>query len=217
MNLRCSNRRNHALTLFEVLIVIGVLAFLAMLLMPSLAINKKRPLKYTCINNLKQIGLAEKIWAGDNGDKYPYEISVTNGGAMEYILAGDVCFYFSVISNELSVPKILTCPEDPAHQPPATVFSTPLSNHISYFVGLQNDSDPQGLLSGDDNFVIHGAPIKSGAYELLTNTPVRWASTRHNRYGNILLADGSVQLFSDSDLLRQLEQDSLTTNRIIIP
>jgi hypothetical protein len=50
-----------------------------------------------CVNNLKQLGLASKVWALDNNDKFP-----------EDILS---------MTNEMSTPKILWCPGDEAHQP----------------------------------------------------------------------------------------------------
>jgi hypothetical protein len=49
-----------------------------------------------CVNNLKQLGLAMRIWEGDNGDKYPTSLVV--------------------MSNELSTTKILICPSDKARQ-----------------------------------------------------------------------------------------------------
>ena len=52
------------------------------------------------------------MWESDNNDKYPMSISVTNGGAMEAVLNGNPMRVFQVMSNELSIPKILICPED---------------------------------------------------------------------------------------------------------
>jgi hypothetical protein len=41
--------------------------------------------KIRCVNDLKQVGIAFRLWEGDNNDKYPMAVSVTNGGAMELI------------------------------------------------------------------------------------------------------------------------------------
>ena len=53
----------RALTLFEVLIIVAVLMLIAALLLPSIA----RPKRYShtdyCVNNLKQVGLAYRVWA----------------------------------------------------------------------------------------------------------------------------------------------------------
>jgi len=37
----------------------------------------------SCSNNLKQLGLAYQVWAGDNDGKFPMAVSVANGGALE--------------------------------------------------------------------------------------------------------------------------------------
>jgi hypothetical protein len=50
--------------------------------LPPFIANHNRPLRIECVNNLKQIGLAYRLWAEDNGGKFPMEISVTNGGTM---------------------------------------------------------------------------------------------------------------------------------------
>jgi prepilin-type processing-associated H-X9-DG protein len=73
------------------------------------------------------------------------------------------------------------------------------------------------FLSGDDNFAIGGVPVKSGLLQLLTNTPVAWTKTRHKLYGNIGLADGSVQQLTTDGLRQALQQTGVATNRLVIP
>ena len=112
MKPRFSHQRNQALTLVEVLVIIAVLAVVVALLLPWLATSNRIPQKINCVSNLKQIGIAYRLWEGDNNDKYPMLVSVTNGGAMELVATGNVAACFQVMSNELSTPKILLCPED---------------------------------------------------------------------------------------------------------
>ncbi|HZL79034.1 MAG TPA: type II secretion system protein, partial [Candidatus Limnocylindrales bacterium] len=102
MKPRLSNQRNSGMTLFEVGVVIAILAVLVVLFLPALISNGHNGRqRISCINNLKQVCLSYRIWAGDNNDKYPMFISVTNGGAMEPITTGDVAACFQVMSNEL--------------------------------------------------------------------------------------------------------------------
>lgn len=206
------------MTLVEVLVVITVLAVIVAILLPALAASKRKNSRLNCISNLKQIGLAYRLWEGDNGDKYPMQISVTNGGAMELIAAGNVAACFQAMSNELSTPKILVCPED-KNKIAATNFATDFSaKNISYFVGSDAvDTQPQTFLSGDDNFEISGVPVKSGLLELLTNTPISWTAARHKFAGNIGFGDGSVQQVTTKGLQNALRQTGVATNRLAIP
>lgn len=218
MKPRCSNQRSQALTLVEVLVVIAVVVVLAMLVLPLSDGGPHHARRINCTNNLKQIGLGYRIWAGDNNDKYPMEISVTNGGTMELVNGRNAWLNYLVMSNELSTTKILFCQLDEEHQPPATNFSSQLAGHISYFVGLDAGAKfPQAFLSGDDNFEIGGAPVKSGLLAISSNTSIAWSAARHKFSGNLLLADGSVQSSSNSGLTNYVHQTGLTTNRLAIP
>ena len=131
------------MTLFEVGVVVAILVMLAMLLLPTLANVNHRPAR-NCSNNLKQIGLAYRVWEGDNGDIYPMRIPVTNGGSMEMVTTGNVVQTFVVMSNELSTTKVLVCPNDPTRRW-ATDFGGLSNFNISYFVGadVTNDVNPR--------------------------------------------------------------------------
>src|ERR1035438_7305571 len=101
---------NQGFTLVGLIIIVAVLAILAAMLFPALASAKRKAKRIQCVNNLKQDGLAFRLWEGDNGDKYPMAVSTNKGGSMEY--ACDVFRHFQVMSNELNTPKILVCPAD---------------------------------------------------------------------------------------------------------
>ena len=212
-----SNQSRRAFTLVEVVVVIVLLFFVAALLLPSMS-GSHRSSRVGCINNLKQIGLSYRLWEGDNGDKFPMSISVTNGGTMGLADGRNAWINFYVMSNQLSTPKILHCPAD-ADTFVATNSWSKLSNqNVSYFVGLDaNENDPQAILSGDDNFEINGTPVKSGLLELSPNTSIAWSAARHKFTGNILLADGSVQSLNNSGLTNWLHQAGSFTNRLAIP
>lgn len=62
-----------AFTLIELLVVIAVLAILAGLLMPALSRAKAATHRITCVNKLKQWGLAWTLYAQDHGDCLPRE------------------------------------------------------------------------------------------------------------------------------------------------
>src|ERR1041385_2986971 len=81
---RFSNKL-RAFTLIELLVVIAIIAILAAMLLPALAKAKQRAQRINCVNNLKQVTLAFKVWSGDNGDRYPMAVSSTQLGAKEAI------------------------------------------------------------------------------------------------------------------------------------
>jgi len=229
MKPRCANQSCRALTLVEMVVVVFVLAVLTAILLPTLRPPRDIPSRIYCLNNLKQIALAYRVWAGDHGDQYPMHTSITNGGTTE-LDAAKIWFNFSVISNELVTPKILICPAD-TNRIAATNFSTDFNNRkISYFISLDaTETQPQMFLAGDDNFTINGVSVESGLLQLSTNLPVAWNGGRHFSYnshfwtptrdkfvGNICLSDGSVQQLSTEGLQQILLQCS-ATNRLAIP
>jgi prepilin-type N-terminal cleavage/methylation domain-containing protein len=230
MKTQRTTRGSRAFTLTELLVVIFVVAVMVALILPMLA-AAKRGGGPNCANMLKQIGLSFRIWEGDNGDKYPMQVSVTNGGAMELALAGDVAGIFRSMSNELSTPKVLVCPND-AGRHYATNFTTDLNHQtISYFVGLDaEDKFPQMILSGDDNLEVNSVRVRPGILNLSPNTSVEWTENerhglpqqwsihkQHYRLGNIGLADGSVLSTTVPTLTSALANTGAATNRLVIP
>jgi len=219
MQPRFSQKRNAGMTLFEVGVVIAVVMILVIIFFPARSSAPGKALRIDCVNNLKQICIANLVWAGDNGDKFPMGVSVTNGGTMELAATGNAVQSFLVMSNELSTPKILFCRAD-ATRTAAPSFAGPVgSSNISYLVGVDvtNGMNPQMILSGDDNLEIGGVPVKSGLLEIPTNAPIAWTTTRHNIVGNIGLADGSVLQATRHGLQQAFQQTGDATNRLAIP
>ena len=72
MKLRGSHNNSiRAMTLTEVILVLVVVLLLAAIFLPALGRMQRRASRITCINNVKMVGLAYKIWEGDNHDKFP--------------------------------------------------------------------------------------------------------------------------------------------------
>jgi prepilin-type N-terminal cleavage/methylation domain-containing protein/prepilin-type processing-associated H-X9-DG protein len=211
---RCSNQRNRALTLVELLVVVVIISVLACFLLPALNRAKVKAQSITCNGELKGVGVAFRIWEGDHTNRFPMSVSTNFGGTLEYVERGEIFRHFQVMSNELSTPKMVVCPSDVRHS--AIDFGPTFSNtNISYFIGVDaDDSRPQNLLSGDRN-IAGGTKSANGILNISTNEFVAWNSEMHNGVGNIGFADGSVQ--QTRTLSELFQRSGLATNRLAIP
>jgi len=78
------------------LMSIAVIGFYAALLLPALAKAKTKAQTINCVNNLKQLGLAVRLYSGDNNDTFP---AATN--------------WCDAIQPQVGTPKVFQCPGDP--------------------------------------------------------------------------------------------------------
>ena len=217
----------RAFTKVELIVVIVVMALLVAMVLPVLAKAKAKAKRIHCVGRLKNIGLAHRIFATDNGDLFPWERSrantnaLTNFPVISHLAPGEqVVRIFQSLSNELSTPKIIVCPAD-SDRREASSWVALTTNNISYFLGLSAEETlPQTFLAGDRNMTVNGQRV-FGKVDLVvkeTNAPaVGWDNTIHRGRGTAAMGDGSVQQLSSARLREQLRNTGVTTNTFVFP
>src|SRR3954451_21214718 len=71
--------RHKGFTLVELLVVIGIIALLISILLPSLNRARETANRVKCASNLRQIGQAILLYANENKQQYPRTPYVTTG------------------------------------------------------------------------------------------------------------------------------------------
>ena len=88
---------------------------------------KRRAQSRQCIQNLKHIGLAARVWANDNGDKFPRD--------------------YLTMREELGTPAALFCPSGPATAPGDWSQLNPAMISYSWYGATASEEKPDSILT----------------------------------------------------------------------
>jgi prepilin-type processing-associated H-X9-DG protein len=212
------SKPQRGFTITEALVILVVLVLLAGFVFPRPDGAKYKRGRINCVNNLKQVGLAYRMWSHDNQERFPWSVapSPTNTGTLLFATSTNVWRHFQAISNEVNTPKVFVCPEDKQRTRVAGWDAFTNNSHLSYFLGMDADeTKPQTILTGDRNVSISNSML-TGFVRLSTNTVLGWTKAIHQGQGNVGLADGSAMQMTESLLNKQYQAASMSLTQSVL-
>ncbi len=145
-------KRCKGFTLLELVIVIGVIAMLSSVLLPSLSRAEQYARSIQCLNNLRVMSLAAQTYAVSNDDMYPLAHSTIRIERVRYVYAWDFTQIKDWNTGEVRVepgllwegshnPKVQQCPSFKGDD---TWLGDPFTgyNYNTSYIGYSQPADP---------------------------------------------------------------------------
>lgn len=196
------NRRRGAFTLVELLVVIGIIAMLLSMLLPSLTGAMAKAKSVTCASNLRQCYAAMLMYSQNNRDiLFPTGLG-WNANRKPAPLTMDERWPAIVFGTHKGNPPEMTCPSDPE---PFQEHSYVVNNHMAER-GLKVTRT--GEYRAYDIILIGEKKTTEGDYYMEVSEFDRIAEMyRHGLQlgSNYLFLDGHIEMLLRKDALKKLD------------
>ena len=195
----------RAFTLIELLVVIAIIAILAAMLLPALGKAKDESVRISCIDNVKQLGIAMQMYGDDNGSRLPMPHGAVSWDEIDPPPWSRPLAGYYINTNILKCPSMTQLFDKSPYnyfmgaRAPYVIAGTAAS------VAFKDVLLPSAyVLSGDCNypFIVDDADPDNYSQDTLFD-PLYSPSRVHNRTLNVLFADGharNYRAFSTNDM-----------------
>ncbi len=218
----CSRRCRGGFTLIELLVVIAIIAILAAILFPVFAGARERARSTKCLNNLKQLALACRQYADDNGGKLPdARISYNATQYSDWVGTQTVGGWVDVTRGQIwpyvKSEEIYRCPTD-KRKPATQITSLPAGKTqkdypLSYSMNFKfDDKDKYQKLDSIANdptlvlLLIHESRERINDGDFRWETPHDIPSDVHYEGTNVAYVDGHAAYGKQSRLIEDLRK-----------